>query len=87
MIDPKCLRDNHRWGYRNEGFILPCCYMWSAAPVLVPELLQDKFNLSNVNSIDEILNSEEWKNFFEKIKNSQDCPWDLCKRYCPKNDD
>jgi len=90
MVDPSCLKEGHRYGHTNEGFILPCCWIWSARFDLVPELMQDKFNLSNVNSIEEIVTSEEWQNFFKNIKdNYQHSPWELCKRYCPvknKND-
>ena len=85
MVDPSCIKKGHRWGYSSEGFILPCCWIWSARYDLVPELMQDKFNLSNVNSIDEILNSLEWQNFLNNMRNTyQTSPWDLCKRHCPK---
>ena len=83
MIEPKCLNNGYL-GYSNEGFILPCCWADYAKYELIPELLQDKFNLSNVNSIDEILNSEEWKNFLKNIKNN---PLPICIKYCNKDNE
>jgi len=83
MIEPKCLQDKSL-GYSNEGFILPCCWADYDKYKLIPQLVQDKFNLSNVNSIEEILNSEEWKNFFHNIKNN---PLPICIKYCSKSDE
>jgi hypothetical protein len=83
MIDPKCLKDGHFFGHSNEGFILPCCWADYKKYELIPQLVQDKFNLSNVNSVDEILNSEEWIFF---LKNIKDNPLSICKKYCSNND-
>lgn len=85
MIEPKCLDDKYFLGHSSEGFILPCCWIDSYDKYkLIPELLQKKFNLLNVNSIEEILSSPEWKNFFSKIKEN---PLPICHLYCKKNNE
>lgn len=69
---PKCLEDNGEFGNTSTGYLLPCC--WWDQPNLfesdIKELLKDKFKLSNVNSVDDIVNSDEWSSFYDNLRNN-----------------
>ena len=77
---PNCIHNNKEPAYSSTGYILPCCWC-DTAFILDDEdfnsILQDKFKLDNVQSVSEIVESEEWKDFFkfEKIPV-------VCQRYC-----
>lgn len=83
MIDPKCLKDNKFYGYNINGFILPCC--WADQPERIKEfssLMKEKFKINNANSVDEIINSDEWKNFYSTLINNPEQAPNTCKQYC-----
>ena len=45
-------------------------------------LVKEKLKVENVDSIDDIINSEEWQSFFETIKNDPENAPYLCHHYC-----
>lgn len=71
-LHPKCLESDAEFGNTSLGYLLPCC--WWDQPNLfetdLKDLLKDKFKISNVESIDDILNSEEWLLFYNNLKNN-----------------
>ena len=84
MIDPKCLKKEQVLGFSSKGFILPCCYYDNEYSLKydAPELVKDKLNLCNVNSIEEIFNSEEWQIFLKNLEDrSENLPYP-CHYYC-----
>jgi hypothetical protein len=82
MIDPKCLNGDKDYGWSSEGFLLPCC--WQDVREKYKEeikyLMKDNLHISNVNSIEEIINSEEWKFFYSSVDNNT-----CCNFYCGTN--
>lgn len=84
-IFPKCLNDNHEMGHTSRGYILPCC--WADRPDLftgdMKDLVQKKFKLNNVQSISEIIESNEWQNFYNDLKNGLGRK--ICHIYCSDN--
>ena len=68
---PKCLGSVPEYGYTSRGYLLPCCFLDTHdlfdtdAAVLVKE----KFEFSKVESVDEILESPEWTEFYNNLKN------------------
>ena len=88
MIEPKCLNGKNCFGFSAMGYLLPCC--WADSPNKMKhfsELVQEKFHLSNVDSIDEIVNSKEWQDFYHGlIHNPEEAP-QVCKDFCAKNYD
>lgn len=70
-IYPKCLEKDAEYGNTARGFILPCC--WLDTPDLFDGdaafLVKEKFKLDNVDSVDEILESDEWTQFYSDLRN------------------
>jgi hypothetical protein len=87
MIDPKCLKNQQCFGFSSRGFILPCCYYDNEYSLKfdAPQFIEEKLNLNNVNSIEEIFNSEAWQTFFEQLDSkSENLPYP-CHYYCSDN--
>lgn len=80
-FSPKCKQDKS-FALNAEGFLLPCCWVDPIGKPLpeLEHLFQDKFNIDNINSIEDILKSEEWVEFFE----FKTIP-SVCERYCNEN--
>ena len=49
---------------------------------LIPELVQEKFKVENVDKISDIIKSDEWQSFFDTIKNDQENAPHVCHHYC-----
>ena len=83
-LKPKCLLTNRDLSYSVTGHILPCCWVnvaWEDESI--KKLFKDKLHIDNNKSIEDILDSDEWKEFMSKLENSpdKDIP-SVCKRYC-----
>ena len=77
---PSCIYDNKEPAYSSTGYILPCC--WCDTGVILEDedfasIVQEKFRLDQAQSIKEIVESKEWKEFFE----FNTIPV-VCQRYC-----
>jgi len=85
-MNPKCLNGQQLITLSNEGYLVPCC--WADSGPLNEEwnfLKQEHLNIKNVSSIEEILDSKEWKNFYEILtKHPEQCP-SCCKLHCGEN--
>lgn len=76
---PKCLDEDREFGNSSRGgYLLPCC--WTDIPNLFEsdfkDLVKNKFKISEVNSIEEIIESEEWVSFYNNLKNN------IAPEYC-----
>ena len=85
MLKPRCLIGKQTFGFTNSegGYILPCC--WCDQPERTKEfasLTQEKFKITNVDSIESILESDEWQDFFDILMNRHEEAPDTCKTYC-----
>tara|TARA_B100000131_G_scaffold115360_1_gene112320 strand:- start:184 stop:465 length:282 start_codon:yes stop_codon:yes gene_type:complete len=84
-IYPKCLSENNEFGHTARGYILPCC--WADRPDLfqsdMKDLVKEKFKLSNIEKIEDIIESKEWTNFYTNLKNNKG--YSICYIYCSKN--
>ena len=77
---PSCIHDNKEPAYSSTGYILPCC--WCDTGFILEDedfasIVQEKFRLDNVQSVKEIVESDEWKEF----KKFNNIPI-VCQRYC-----
>lgn len=85
MLKPRCLIGKQMFGFTNSegGYILPCC--WCDQSERIKEfasLTQEKFKITNVTSIESILESNEWQDFFDILINRPEEAPDTCKTYC-----
>jgi hypothetical protein len=90
-LHPECLGKalNKKYvrgiAYTSEGYLLPCC--WLDIPRLKPELerfglFNEKLRLENNNSVEDIIESDEWQSFMEVVLNDPENAVSQCKRKC-----
>ena len=83
-FDPACLK-NKEYGWDFQGKLLPCCWYWQPGQQhlsFLPELTDDKFNIGNVKSVNDIINSKEWIDFHKMLKDNPENAPEICKTYC-----
>ena len=89
-INPKCEKGKQSKDYATsaKGFLLPCCWCDTinlSADKELTKLFRPHLHLDKVDSIDEILLSDEWLDFKKSITTDNDKAPDVCKRYCGTN--
>ena len=77
---PSCIHDNKEPAYSSTVYILPCC--WCDTGFILEDedfksIVQEKFKVENVENISEIMESDEWRDFFKFEKIPM-----ICQRYC-----
>ena len=88
---PKCIHKNDKGGstgiaYNNKGFLLPCC--WADGMENYDQFsafYDESLNIKN-SSVEEIMTSDVWVDFFYNIINEVDLP-DMCKQMCMESND
>lgn len=81
-VKPRCLNETTPKYYSTTGHLLPCCWLDSHKDE-VKELFDDSLTL-NKNTVDDIINSDIWKKFNDKIKSD---PYEICRKRCGINHD
>ena len=81
-LQPKCLHGKDL-AYVPSGHMTPCCWTnvsWND-PYL-KDMFTDMMHIDNFNSVEEILESEPWRRFFQMLKhNPLNAPY-TCKKMC-----
>ena len=83
MKKPQCLSKENATdvGHSPLGFLTPCCYTCVNSPEKhkgISQLYAEHLKIDNVDSVEEIIFSEEWLEFFDMLENrTEDCP-DIC---------
>ncbi len=81
MIDPKCINSDQRISYSSQGFLIPCCWFHDEEP-----FFQEKFRVENNDSIEDILLSEEWLDFYRMLQEEPERAPYTCHRKCGVKD-
>ena len=82
-IDPKCRRVNPVHAYSATGHMLPCCYADNANLSDFDAILTDNLLVDNVENVNkDIVNSNEWRLFFEMLEKNPESAQRACKFYC-----
>ena len=81
-FNPKCLDGSKEYGWDYMGNLLPCCWGFQTDNKPFPHLTKDKFHISNINSMEDVINSKEWKDFHSMLKTNPENAPDICKKYC-----
>ena len=95
---PLCLKNDVGRALVNSGHILPCCYMdysfrfkHEELPKVFQHLTDEELNISNAGTVEDIFNSNQWKNFLQYMQDAADekiiCEVDECNSYCRKKFD
>jgi len=81
---PKCIMSDRDVSFSSTGHITPCCWTnISYEEKHLEKLFSEKLHINNNNSVQEILDSKEWKDFFNKLRNdSIDTLPETCVEYC-----
>jgi hypothetical protein len=83
MLKPKCIYANKDFGYSTTGHLTPCCWAnVSYADSYLEDLFTDALHIDNVDSIEDILNSKPWQDFYGMLINEPERAPRLCKKYC-----
>ena len=81
---PKCLLTDRDLSFSSTGHILPCCWLnTSMKEKHIDKLFSEKLHIENNDTVREIIDSDEWKNFFDKLENDPigSLP-STCELYC-----
>ena len=88
-IKPKCFYKMEA-AINAQGFLLPCCWCdqpWTLEQECFKPLVQDKFHLSKVKDINEVIYSKEWQKFKKDLEESniENLP-PVCMKQCEEKD-
>ena len=81
-INPKCLHGRDL-GYAITGHMTPCCWTnisWN--DTWLSKFFTPEMHIDNFDTIEDILNSEVWVNFFEMLENDNTKAPLICKQMC-----
>jgi hypothetical protein len=97
-LSPLCLYNKTGRALVNSGWILPCCfidydfrYYLDTLPEEFQNLVDEELKLSNVESVDALFESKQWKAFLKYMQNAHEgkitCNVKTCNEFCTKNFD
>ena len=89
MKKPQCLLKENATdvGHSPLGFLTPCCYTCVNSPEKhkgISQLYAEHLKIDNVDSVEEIILSDEWIEFFDMIKNRPEDWPDICVKICDR---
>ena len=92
ILVPLCIvgnKDTVRRGiaYTSQGYIVPCC--WLDTQLADEDLTNlgmydEELKLANNDSVEQIINSNQWRNFIRIISEDQEKAPVKCKLWCGK---
>lgn len=91
-LKPRCFvenKDHYGWlqgiAYTSEGYVLPCCWVDSIGRIddlKKHNLLDKELKLINNSSVNDIVTSTQWQDFYKMLKeNPEEAPI-KCKQKC-----
>ena len=93
MLKPKCVikSENGRTaslGHSAEGYLTPCCWIdgfLKDRGISQDIFYQEKFLISNNESIKDITQSQEWVDFYTMLQKEPDKAPPVCYEMCSEN--
>ena len=81
---PRCMDLDQRQppAYSAAGWLLPCCWADTKDWPGFEKLLQDHLKVENVDSIEDILFSDEWDEFYHNLVEHPVKAPPVCKKKC-----
>jgi len=82
---PKCIKSNKALAFTATGYIVPCCWVdneqgWKDKTL--SKFYNKSLHLNNNDSIEDIINSETWYDWFIMLKSKPENAPFVCKQYC-----
>ena len=85
-LNPQCINDKKQITLSATGWVLPCCWCDNSTKDLnqykALGFLDSDLKLENVNSLDEILTSDRWTNFYSLLDENAESAPRVCKSFC-----
>ena len=93
MLKPKCIIKNDdgrtaSLGHSAEGYLTPCCWIdgfLKDRGISQDIFYQEKFLISNNESIKDITQSQEWVDFYIMLQKEPDKAPPVCHKMCSEN--
>jgi hypothetical protein len=84
-LDPKCIKGEIGFAVTNRGHLIPCCRLDTPKTMRDPKFqkLLEVSQISKVNSVEEILSTNEWISFLDGLKKNEGP--DECFNTCNKH--
>lgn len=80
-FSPRCMNGAREIALSATGFLYPCCWT-DLHHEFTNFVADDKLNIRNVSSVEEILSSELWQKHFYILENAPDMAPLKCKQMC-----
>ncbi len=88
-LNPQCINNEKEIALSATGWILPCCWCDNSTEDLnefrALGFFDSDLKLENSNSLNEILTSDCWTNFYSILNNRADFAPRVCKSFCGVN--
>lgn len=85
-LKPRCLGKNKVVGHSAGGWICPCCWTDPNTKPITNETLDalftEELKIENNDTIEDILNSEQWFDFVAMLKGPYEKVPEICKIHC-----
>lgn len=82
---PRCIFKDQELVLSSEGYFAPCCWLddelYRNQPY-VNDFFQPHLNIENNDNIQDIFDSDEWKNFWDMLLNRPEDAPPVCYEYC-----
>ena len=84
-LDPLCFKDAIALAVTNKGVLIPCCRMDDPKTMNDPRMqkMLEVSTIDNTNSIEDILKSDEWKEFADDL--AKNIGPNACRTTCAKS--
>lgn len=87
MFKPLCIAGKKALGHSAAGWLSPCCWLDPNSGDIndenIKSLYKDKLKIENVDTIEDILFSDEWLNFMNILKSNDELQIPvICKTHC-----
>lgn len=78
---PQCFR-GREMGHQSSGYVLPCCWIQGDVEKNYSLLCNDETKLENIESIEELFDTESYKKFFKILTETPQNAYDICWERC-----
>lgn len=78
---PQCLR-GREMGHQSSGYVLPCCWLQGDVENKYPLLCNKETKLSGIQSIENLFETNSYKEFFKILTETPENAYDICWERC-----